>query len=379
MPISSKILSPRKLTLYSVLPPGQTCCVLPPLESIELPFQQSQFTDIIDVRSPAEFADDHIPGAINLPALTNDQRAEVGTLDKQKSPFVARRRGAALITGNLSSHLKGPLSEKGKDFTPLVYCWRGGLRSRSVATVLRSVGWKTSIVQGGYKAYRNYVISRTKEVFLQKNLQIYALSGLTGTGKTRLLHTLRDQGEQVLDLEGLADHKGSLLGGNPDAPQPSQRMFESRLLQALEGINSSRPVWTEAESNRIGKVQCPPALWQALSEAMVFKIELEIDSRARLLKADYPHFLDDPDSLLDILEHLRKLRGNPQVDLWQDQVRKRDWDPFLKSILLDHYDLSYRRPGEKSNYQEPARVFTLTDETSQSLETTANELIATSR
>ncbi len=349
--------------------------MIPGSESITLPANFSEFTHIIDVRSPGEFADDHIPGAINLPVLTNEQRAEVGTLDKQVSPFHARRLGAHYATDNISRHLADSLSDMDKDFTPLVYCWRGGMRSNSFATIMRAIGWRARTIQGGYKAYRNHVITRLEELLATTELQLHALSGLTGCGKTKILHALARNGHQVLDLEGLANHRGSLLGDDPTQPQPSQRLFETHLLETLERFDLSEPIWTEAESSKIGKIQCPPALWQKLSQSITYQVKLPLANRAELLKTDYAHFMEDGESLCGILDHLRRLRGHAQVDRWHEQIRSADWKNFLQSILHDHYDLSYRKPGQTSNYPEPSHTINIVNETQESIEQAAQELL----
>lgn len=345
------------------------------LEKVSLPINAQDFSCVIDVRSPAEFADDHVPGAINLPALTNEQRAEVGTLDKQVSPFHARRLGACYITENLSRHLATTLADKDKSFAPLIYCWRGGMRSQSVATVLRSIGWRARVIEGGYRAYRTYVMQRTAELLDSGKYQLHTLSGLTGTGKTRQLHALAAAGAQVLDLEGLANHKGSLLGDNPESPQPSQRLFETRLLAALESFDPALPIWTEAESSKIGKLQCPAPLWKALGRSRVYLIKVPLIERAKMLREDYPHFITDRDGLAANLDHLRALRGHKQVDIWHEQIQQEDWPTFLESILLDHYDLCYRSPGsDGSNYSAPAHILEIGDLSPAGLAETAQKL-----
>lgn len=346
------------------------------LEKVAFPIDASEFSEIIDVRSPAEFADDHVPGAINLPALSNEQRAEVGTLDKQVSPFHARRLGARYITENLSHHLGTALADRDKSFAPLVYCWRGGMRSQSIATVLRSIGWRARIIDGGYKAYRTHVIARLTELLDDTPLDLRTFAGLTGVGKTRLLHALDAAGAQVLDLEGLANHKGSLLGSHPTNPQPSQRSFESQLLAKLSSFDLSRPIWTEAESSKIGKIQCPPPLWRALGKSRIFEIEVPLDARATLLAEDYPHFFSQTKDLKQNLDHLRALRGHTQIDQWHQQIDGEDWPAFIASVLRDHYDLCYRTPGaDGSNYSPPQETISLPDATHATFANLAKQLV----
>lgn len=337
------------------------------VETITLPHDLSEFTEIIDVRSPSEFAEDHLPGAVNLPVLDDEERATVGTIYKDK-PFEARRLGAALISANAAKHLQTHLAKKDKSYTPLVYCWRGGMRSNSLAQILRSIGWRARLLDGGYKAFRKFVASDTERILSSPALRLSVLAGQTGVAKTRLLHTLRDKGAQVLDLEGLANHRGSVLGLEPNSEQPSQKNFETCLWHALSQFDSALPVFTEAESNRIGVLHCPPALWQKLGEGEVFNIELSLTQRASFLLDDYPHFTDDPEHLKALLNRLVKLRGSDQVKQWHDLIDAGLWVEFVESVLRDHYDLVYRRAGdEKSNYPAPVQTLAMDDFTAQSL------------
>ena len=191
----------------------------------------SAYDSVIDTRSPAEFAEDHIPGAISAPVLDNDERAQVGTLYKQVSQFDAKKLGAALLAKNVASHVETLFKSKTKEWRPLVYCWRGGKRSGAMAHVLREIGWDAATLRGGYKAYRRWVVDRLS--ILPESFRFTVIHGPTGSGKSRLLGALKAAGAQVLDLEDLAAHRGSVLGNLPDRQQPSQKMFESRLLHEL--------------------------------------------------------------------------------------------------------------------------------------------------
>lgn len=321
------------------------------LETITLPHDLSQYSEIIDVRSPDEYALDHLPNAINLPVLNNEERKQVGTLYKD-SPFEARKIGAALISKNVATHLETRLQEYGPEYSPLLYCWRGGMRSRSMTLILKSIGWKANVIQGGYRAFRQLVVSETQELLNQKSLDFRVISGLTGVGKTRLLHAIQDLGGQILDLEGMANHKGSLLGTPPEDEQPTQKKFETRLWEALNQLDFDRPIYIEAESNRIGNVHCPSGLWSALNKAKVTHIDLAIEQRIILLREEYPHFQENAGKLLELLDVLVRIRGHEQVEDWKQKIHSEDWDGFVQSILINHYDLCYRQPGdEKSNYQ----------------------------
>jgi len=342
------------------------------MESVSLPIDLSEFDEIIDVRTPLEFAEDHLPGAINLPVLNDEQRIEVGTIYKTAS-FEGRRLGAHHVSTSIARHLEGYLADRPPKWNPLLYCWRGGMRSHSFATVMRSIGWRARVLEGGYKAWRRFVMDDLPRQISEQNLQFRIIAGLTGTGKTRLLDSLRELGAQVIDLEALANHRGSLLGSQGE--QPNQRRFESLLHMSLSTINPRRPIFAEAESNRIGSAYIPPALWQKFSEASVIELTLPAAERVKLLLEDYEHFPRDPDTLASILDNLRQLRGHKQVDAWQAQITSRIWPAFVASILKDHYDLCYRRPGSPdSNYQVPSRQLALHDCSAASYAQAAREL-----
>ena len=344
-------------------------------ETTSLPTDLSAFSEIIDVRSPEEFALDHLPGAINLPVLNDEERVRVGTLYKS-SPFEARKLGAGLVSANAATHLREHFLEKNMDYVPLLYCWRGGMRSRSLTHILSSVGWNAQLLNGGYRAFRKWMVADLEDILNQDCFQLTVLSGLTGVGKTRLLHALAEQGAQIIDLEGLANHKGSLLGTPHCGKQPSQKLFESRLWQSLRHLDLSKPIYTEAESNRIGDVHCPPALWKKLGNSSVLEIQLPLAERTKLLREDYPHFADNPTLLSELLDVLRRLRGNTLIDQWQQQIQANDWDHFLTSILKDHYDLSYRKPGDaKSIYPEPKASVAIPSTSADSYSSAAASII----
>lgn len=344
------------------------------LETITLPHPLSDFASIVDVRSPLEFAEDHLPGAMNLPVLSNEERVEVGTLYKA-DPFAARILGARYISMNAAAHLATLEHSWDRDHQPLLYCWRGGLRSRSFGHIIRSVGWRARVLEGGYKAYRKFVITDLAARLASPSPAFHVLAGFTGTGKTRLLHQLREKGAQVLDLEGIANHRGSLLGNI--GLQPSQKLFENRLHQAISSFDPQHPVYTEAESNRIGALSIPASLWKKLNTATVTELQLPLESRAQLLLDDYPRFLTHPAELCELLDNLRSLRGHETVDRWHEFIASKNWTAFLTSILRDHYDLCYRPAGnEGSNYQAPTRTLEVSDHTSTAFQTAARQLLS---
>lgn len=308
----------------------------------------AKYSAIIDVRSPKEFNEDHIPGAINLPVLDDEERLSIGTIYKENS-FQARRQGAVMVSRNIAQHIEGHLANKGADFTPLVYCWRGGLRSNSMATVLKSIGWHVHLLHGGYQGFRRHIITDLEYLMLNQNFKIKVLAGVTGVGKTKLLSALREEGCQVIDIEGLANHRGSILGRPHGGKQPTQKMFESKLWYELKTLDPEKPVYIEAESNRIGSVHLPSAFWSFLKNSEVINITMPIEERISLTKEDYHYFIEDPEKLIQLLDVLRRIRGNAQVDLWCQQIHDEDWNAFLHSILVNHYDLAYREAGDKKS------------------------------
>lgn len=314
--------------------------------------QLSNFDEIIDVRSPAEYAEDHIPGAINAPVLDDVQRAEVGTLYVQVSPFVAKKRGAALIARNIALHLENIFKDKPKQWRPLVYCWRGGQRSGAMAHILAQVGWSTSKLEGGYKNYRRQVLADLET--LPDALQFRVVCGPTGSGKSRLLRVLHEEGAQVLDLEALAQHRGSLLGNLPNEPQPAQKMFESRVWDALRRFDPKRPVFVEAESKKIGLINTPEALLKKMRGSDCLLIEAPVGARVQLLMEDYRHFLSDPALLIQRLSPLLPLQGHQVLDHWKKLAEQGAWAELVENLLAQHYDPAYQRSTANNFTQLPA-------------------------
>ncbi|WP_035384796.1 tRNA 2-selenouridine(34) synthase MnmH [Ferriphaselus sp. R-1] len=332
--------------------------------------QLAEYDDIIDVRSPAEFAEDHIPGAISAPVLDNEERARIGTLYKQVSPFEAQRQGAALISRNIARHLETLFSDKPKHWHPLVYCWRGGQRSGAMAHILAQIGWRTGQLQGGYKTYRRQVVADLATLPAQFDFRV--VCGPTGSGKSRLLQALAAAGAQVLDLEVLAQHRGSLLGSLPETPQPAQKMFESRIWDALRHHHADSPVFVEAESRKIGTLHLPEQLVSAMRSAECLSLNVPIRARIELLLEDYAHFLGDPTALLENLVHLTELHGKQTIQHWQTLAETGHWATLVEELLTRHYDPAYQR-STQSNYArlEHARQLTLDSLTPASLQTQA--------
>lgn len=299
------------------------------------------YDEIIDARSPAEYAEDHVPGAINLPVLDDAERARVGTLYKQDSPFTAKKIGAALVSRNIARHLETHFADRPKNYRPLVYCWRGGSRSGAMVHVLRAIGWDAAQLEGGYKAYRRAVVADLVE--LPERLRFVVVCGRTGVGKSRLLRALAGIGAQVLDLEGLAAHMGSVLGAYPDRPQPPQKMFESRIWQALRHFNPGQPVFVESESKRIGTLHTPEALLLRMRASECLTMDADLPVRIALLKDEYRHFLSDHAALGRQLDCLTRLLGRERIAHWKQLAASGAWDELVGELLLTHYDPAYIR------------------------------------
>lgn len=302
------------------------------------------FDEIIDVRSPSEFAEDHIPGAVNLPVLDDAQRHEVGTLYVQKSKFLASRVGAAHVARNIAAHLEGHLADKPGRYAPLIYCWRGGQRSGAMATILARVGWRVAVVKGGYRTYRRQVVARLYGGRVDAPLLL--LDGPTGSGKTALLAALAAEGAQILDLEALAAHRGSLFGGERGRPQPSQKAFESALHTRLSQMDLTRPILVEAESSRIGALTLPPALWRPMSVAPRVALEVPAPLRAQRLAQDYADWLLDLDDLQDRVNRLPRHHGRAAREHWMSLAQAGDAKAFALALIQAHYDPTYRRMAD---------------------------------
>ncbi|OYV40043.1 MAG: tRNA 2-selenouridine(34) synthase MnmH [Thiomonas sp. 20-64-5] len=299
------------------------------------------FSAVIDVRSPSEFALDHMPGAQSWPVLDDAQRAEIGTLYTQVDPFVANKRGAALIARNIASHIETHADALPKSWAPLVYCWRGGNRSGAMAHILARIGFSVVLVQGGYRALRRALRADLEQ--LPGRLQFHVLCGRTGCGKSRLLRVLQSSGAQVLDLEALAQHRGSVLGLEPGDEQPAQKLFESRLWAQLHGFDPRRPVFVEAESKKIGMLHIPDSLMEQMRLGRCVSLELDPALRAEFLLQDYAALSADRALLQQRLDSLRALRGTDVVKRWTDWIAQGNLRAFIADILTQHYDPSYAR------------------------------------
>lgn len=299
----------------------------------------AQFDMIIDVRSPAEFAEDHIPGAVNLPVLDNDQRAIVGTTYVQESRFLARRIGGAMVARNVAHHIETALSEAPPTFKLMVYCWRGGQRSNAMALVLAQVGWRTLVLKGGYKTYRRDTQTRLYDRPLPHDLIV--LSGETGSGKTEILNRVAALGGQVIDLEHLALHRGSLFGAHAGKPQPSQKWFESCLLEQLDKCDPSKPVLIEAESYKIGNRTLPPSFWQAMASAPRIDLNAPLEVRASYLLHAYPGIAADRALLEAAFSQLQTYPGRKRLEAWREMADAGDFLTLIREVVERHYDPAY--------------------------------------
>lgn len=315
------------------------------------------FDCVIDVRSPSEFEQDHLPGAINLPVLDDTERARVGTMYKQESSFKARKIGAALVFRNAARHIEGPLAQHDGGWKPLVYCWRGGQRSGTFGWLLKEIGWRAEIVDGGYRTYRRLVSAALYDSALAHRL--IQLGGYTGTAKTELLPLVARRGVQILDLEGLARHRGSLLGQLPGG-QPSQKAFETALAKTLQGLDPARPVVVEAESSKIGDLNLPPSLWDAMKVAPWIEVAAPVEARARYLAEAYDDILSDGARLKTLLNPLRFHRGHGLVDRWGDLVDADERLALCRSLAEEHYDPAYDKSCRAVSPQVLARFRTET-------------------
>jgi tRNA 2-selenouridine synthase len=332
-------------------------------ETVATVAQIDDFDDIVDVRSPSEYAEDHVPGAINCPVLNDEERSRVGALYTQVSPFQAKKLGAALVSRNIARHMEECFASRERGWRPLVYCWRGGQRSGALAHVLRQIGWQAATLAGGYRSFRREVLAQLEQ--LPARFQFRVVCGPTGSAKSRLLQALAREGAQVLDLEALARHRGSVLGDLPGDPQPSQRFFDSLLWDALRCFDPARPVFAESESRRIGVLQLPNALMEGLRGGECLLVDAPFAERVRFLKDEYRHFLEDPGPLKEKLCALKELYGRETLGRWLALADARDWDALVPDLLANHYDPAYRRSTTRNfrryDSGQPVRLDLLDD------------------
>lgn len=329
------------------------------------------YDEVIDTRSPAEYAKDHVPGAINLPSLSDAERAEIGTIYVQESRFLARRLGAAYVARNAAAHLLTHLADKPASYRPLVYCWRGGMRSNSIALIYGQIGWRVGVLEGGWRSWRRLVQQALYEAPFPAPVAI--LDGNTGTAKTAILAKVRARGGQVIDLEGLARHRGSLFGLVPGTAQPAQKGFESALAEAMARLDPSRPVLVEAESNRIGALRLPPALWRAMQGAPRIEIVAPVAARAEWLTRAYADISADPAELAARLAALGPFHPRDTLAEWQGLAAGRALGDLASRLMQEHYDPRYAKTRLR---QEPAAETLHSDRLDDSAQEALAERIA---
>jgi tRNA 2-selenouridine synthase len=320
--------------------------MLSTISAVDALARLDEFSTLIDARSESEYALDCLPGAVNWPSLTDAQRIVVGTEYVQVSPFLAKKRGAALVARNVADHIEREVLDKPKDWRPLVYCWRGGSRSGALVTVLDQIGFRVHRLEGGYQAYRRAVVAALET--LPARFDYRVICGSTGAGKSRLLQVLRAQGAQVLDLEALANHRGSVLGLVPGQPQPGQKQFESRVWDALRRFDPARPVYVESESKKVGDLRVPLVLIERMRAAPCIRLDLALGARVRLLLEDYDFFVTDTAAFCARLDALRTIRGNAVVHGWQEAARAGRTAEVVRDLLMAHYDPIYAQSMQRN-------------------------------
>ena len=319
-----------------------------PIEADQALRELRGFDAVLDVRSPGEFALDHLPGAANWWVLDYAERARVGTLYKEQGSFEAKRVGAALVARNIALHIESGAGGWPRRQRVLAYCWRGGNRSGAMAHVLAQIGFPVALVRGGYKALRSALVAQL-DAFARAQ-RLIVLCGPTGCGKSRLLQALHAGGAQVLDLERLAAHRGSVLGGMAAEPQPTQKAFETRIWETLRAFDPARPTFVESESRKIGRLQVPPVLIEHMRAAECLRLQAELEVRVQVLLGDYADMISDPAELQRRLQALRELRGAQAVQRWQRMSAEGEFAALTRELLEQHYDPSYEA-SMRRNYQ----------------------------
>jgi tRNA 2-selenouridine synthase len=314
------------------------------------------YDTIIDARTEDEFAEDHVPGAVNWPTLNNQQRIDIGTMYKQVNAFEAKKRGAAIAARNIATHLEREVIDKPRDWRPLAYCWRGGKRSGSLSLILDQIGFKTTLVEGGYKAFRAAIVADIPRLVSALNLRV--VCGTTGSGKTRLLHALKAQGAQVLDLEDLANHRSSVLGAIPGIEQPTQKGFDTQVWNSLRHLDVSRPVFIESESKKVGNVSVPTALIEKMRSSSCLDLCLPVSARVALLLEDYDYLVKDSAYFCNRLDILAQFRGKSVVAAWKEKVMLGNLEPVVEELLTQHYDPVYLQSMQR-NFSQYDRAQTI--------------------
>ena len=330
------------------------------------------FEDVIDVRTPSEYAEDHIIGSVNYPVLYNEQRSLIGKTYKQVNPFKAKIIGSSIIAKNIAIHIEKNFQNKSGSWKPLIYCWRGGQRSRALALILQEIGWQPYQLYGGYKKYRQDVMDLLNN--LSPKLKLWSIGGKTGTAKTKILSTLEKLGGQVLDLEQLANHKGSLLGKINNSPQPSQKLFESLILNKIQSFKLNKIIFIESESSKIGNLHIPKELWKNMFNTKQILIEAPIQSRVNFLIRDYNYLINNDVIFENLIKGLEKRMHKEIIDEWKKNIKSKNWKSLAHNLLNNHYDPAYTR-SNKSKNNKIKKVFKINDVNQKSIKYVAEELI----
>lgn len=294
---------------------------------------------IVDARTPLEFSDDHLPGAVNVPILTDAERVEIGTLYKQQGPHPARVRGLELTCHRFPA-IVATIAEAAKGRPILVYCWRGGLRSESVALLLEMTGYPVVKLEGGYKAFRSIVASFFESVSLP--VQLVVLHGMTGSGKTEFLQQLPADRYTVIDLEGLARHRGSAFGSLGLGEQPPQKLFETQLWNAFRQAPTDRPIVVEGESKRIGRINLPGNLYEVMAESTKVWCDVSVATRVKRLAAEYARE-EYRKPMAEALERIRKKLGGPHYEELRAKLAAWDIQGVARDLIEQYYDKLYYR------------------------------------
>ncbi|GAB3488788.1 tRNA 2-selenouridine(34) synthase MnmH [Curvibacter fontanus] len=346
-----------------------------PIAAEEALRQLDSFDTVIDARSENEYAEDHLPGAMNWPTLDNQERHDIGTLYKQVNAFEAKKRGAARAARNIAAHIEREVIDKPRNWKPLTYCWRGGKRSGSLSLILSEIGFRVTLIEGGYKAFRAALLADIPRLAPLYDWRV--VCGTTGSGKTRLLQALAATGAQVLDLEALANHRSSVLGAIPGVAQPTQKAFDTRIWDALRRFDPARPVYVESESKKVGNVAVPGALIEAMRAAPCLNLVLPDEERVALLLEDYDFFVRDGEAFCERLDALIELKSKKVVEEWKAQVRSGQTQNVVRDLLLSHYDPVYRQSMARNFRQfEQARDIQPQDRSMRAMQALAQELVA---
>jgi len=344
------------------------------LNATEVVARLGSYDTIIDARSESEFALDHLPGAVNWPTLNDEERVLIGTMYVQVNQFEAKKRGAAIAARNIANHIERHVIDKPKDWKPLAYCWRGGKRSGSLSLILDQIGFRVTLVEGGYKAFRAAMLLDLTR--LVERLHFQVVCGTTGSGKTRLLQALADAGTQVLDLEALASHRSSVLGAIPGRPQPSQKHFDTLIWDALRNFDAAKVVYVESESKKVGNVAIPTALVERMRASPCLDLVLPMDERVSLLMEDYDFFVRDTAHFCSRLDVLTELRGKAVINAWKEQVAAGQVRHVVLELLEQHYDPVYLQSMQRNFTQYgKARTIAPVDRSIAAMQNLARDIL----